>query len=457
LIGSVDSKSIIRNKYFERGSHLQTAILTCKNPAAVQEYCQKKFEGYNSWYYPESVRNEKCIQYYLAASEENRKYVKMAYRQVFRVAFPEQVANRTQKALEDEPKVESSLWREKAEGKVACADGTLAQLQMWKKDQDYQLGQDFFLRMQTLIAEFDPRLCDPKGFKAESEARRVAELTGKTTKTAKDVGAEFDAMLGYKQRAGITFKARDEDWGQIKLKLEEEFRAGIWGSGSAKAAMTRLGVSAEVMVEIVLGAQLELSGDCTWKKGNYGLNLQGGCHLFAGARANFVASLSAKAREGLNASISAGAFAGFEASVSGSCAFQYGGEDMARVEATAGITFGAGATFEASIGCSIFGPTEITFGGSLTLGMGSSTSVTTSINFSGIYLAGRAEFTRLIYLPTILKGYSPELMTQDRKNLHYLEKCLTRVEKDKQSLIEAMEGYDKTPEESRSLLRKMDL
>lgn len=436
---------------------MQTAILTSKNPLAVQEYCRKKFEGFNAWYYPESARNEKCIQYYIAASDENKKYVKLAYRQVFNVGFPEEQANRTQKGLEDRPKVESSVWREKAEDKVVSAEAALAKLQMWKKKQDYQEGEDFFLRMQTLVADFDPRLCDPKGFKAESEARRVAELTGKTTKSAKEVSAEFDAMLGYRQKAGITFKARDEDWGKIKASLEEEFRVGFWGSGSAKAAMQRLGVSAEVMAEIALGAQLELSGDCTWKKGDYGLNLQGGCHLFAGARANFVASLSAKAREGLTASISAGAFAGFEASVSGSCAFQYGGEDIARVDATAGITFGAGATFEASVNCSIFGPTLITFGGSLTLGMGSSTSVTTAIDFTGIYLAGRAQFTRLIYLPTIMKGYSDELMTQERKNKQYLDKCLARIEKDKQSLIEAMEGYDKTPEESRSLLRKMDL
>jgi hypothetical protein len=56
-----------------------------------------------------------------------------------------------------------------------------------------------------------------------------------------------------------------------------------------------------------------------------------------------------------------------------------------------------------------------------------------------------------------MRGYSPELMTQDRKNLHYLEKCLARIDKDKQSLIEAMEGYEKTPEDSRTLLRKMDL
>lgn len=437
---------------------MQTAILTCKNPTAVQEYCQKKFEGMDVWYYSVAARNEKCIKYYLAASKENQKYVRIAYLQAFKTPFPEQEANRTLKSLEDEPQISSSEWLEKAEDKVASADATIAKLEIWKEKQKYQEGPDFFLRMQTLVAEFDPRLCDPRGFKTESEARRVAQLTGKTSKSAKEVSAEFDGIIGFKQSAGVTFEASSDRWGEIAGRLdEEEFKAGIWGKGSAQAKMEHLGFSTEIQAAIAIGAHLKVEGDCTWKKGDYGLNLQGGCKLFAGAKGSFSAVLSAKAREGLNASISAGAFAGFEASVHGSCAFQYDGDDLYRVDASAGITFGVGATFEASLSANIFGPTVITVGGSVTVGLGTSTSVTTSVNFSGIYLAGRAEFTKLIYLPTIMRGYSPELMTQDRKNLHYLEKCLARIDKDKQSLIEAMEGYEKTPEDSRTLLRKMDL
>jgi hypothetical protein len=61
-----------------------------------------------------------------------------------------------------------------------------------------------------------------------------------------------------------------------------------------------------------------------------------------------------------------------------------------------------------------------------------------------------------MYLPTIAKGYRMDLMTQDAKNLHYLEKCIARIGEGVNGMQERLASVKKVPEEKQSLLMKMD-
>ena len=69
------------------------------------------------------------------------------------------------------------------------------------------------------------------------------------------VSAQFEGMIGIQQNASVTFEAYSANWGEINAKLEEEFKAGIWTSGEAKAKIEKLGFSAEVQAAIAIGAQ----------------------------------------------------------------------------------------------------------------------------------------------------------------------------------------------------------
>src|SRR4029079_9733005 len=98
--------------------------------------------------------------------------------------------------------------------------------------------------------------------------------------------------------------------------------------------------------------------------------------------------LSLKARTGLEASFEARAFAGFRASVSGTAEFNYDGKPLVSATGRAEVSFGVGGGLTASLKAPIFGATEVNFTTSATLGIGFGVSAETSINFTGIYLAG---------------------------------------------------------------------
>jgi hypothetical protein len=401
------------------------------------------------------------MQYYLAASDQNKPIVEGAYFLTFHSVFPKQEAVNYAKQLERKnatkgSKMESSDFRGYLAERSAEAQELLNRLTKWKKDGDYQEGITFLL-MKEIIGAYNSDWVNEKTLGVELEARRKMELNHTLTTSDKEVSAQFDFMVGVAEHVNIDFKPRlPVRWGEVNAKLEQSFKGGVWGHGSAKATMEKLGFSAELQAELVIGAELNIDGTCEWKKGNYGLALAGNCNMFLGARGNVSATLSASARKGIQASVDAGAFAGFEASVSGTCDFTYKDKSLANLSASAGITFGVGAEFSASLSTTIFGPTSISCSASYTLGLGTSVSTQTQIDFSQIYLAGREEFMKVVYLPTLLRGYRMDLMTQDRENLHYLEKCIVRLTDEIEELDAAMTSFDKVPMEKRPLLQSMD-
>jgi hypothetical protein len=379
---------------------------------------------------------------------------------MFKAPLPKSLVKQIETELERKASgpvmVAQSDWIEGKTSRKESAKQLLDQLIRWKEDGDYQLGEGFFLQLQSRVAEFDSSLVNPQEFLTEKELKRVATLTGKTTRSAKEVQAEFEGMIGIKQSAGITFEAYHPKWGQINAALKEDFKAGAWASGNARAALTKRGFDVEAQAMVAFGAELNIDGSCTWKLADHGLDLSGNCNLFAGAQGTFDAKLSADLFKGINASLEMSAFAGVQASVTGKCAFTYGDKPMLGVDATASVQFGVGGSFSGTLKVPIFGATEIGFATSATLGLGFGVSTSTQIHFSQIYLAGKEDFRRLMYLPTIAKGYRMDLMTQDAKNLHYLEKCIARIGDGVTGLEEKIASVKKIPQEKQRLLMELD-
>lgn len=439
---------------------MRADILQSKNSDEVRTYLNKKFKGFNSWTYSKDRRNQKCANYYVCASEDNKRLVESVYFSVFQASFPKALANQVQQDLERKAEgpvmLERSQWIEMQEDRQQSAQQLLDQLIKWKEEGDYQEGEMFFLQMQARVREFDPSLVNPKEFLTEKEVKRVASLTGSKTKTAREVQAEFEGMIGVQQSAGVKFEAYSAKWGQINAALKEDFKAGAWASGSVKAALKKTGLSAEVQAAAAFGCELNIDGSCTWKLADHGLDLSGNCNLFAGANASLNAKLSADLLKGFNASIAMGAFAGVSASVTGKCAFTYDDKTMVGVDATASVQFGVGGSLSGKLAVPIFGATEIGFSSSVSIGLGFGVSTNTEIHFAQIYLAGKDDFRRLCYLPTIAKGYRMDLMTQDAKNLHYLDKCIARIGDGVTGIQDKIASVKKVPQEKQSLLMRMD-
>jgi hypothetical protein len=417
-------------------------LYALQDPAQVREYVGRKFSAFKSSFMLPVRRRSKCIEYWLNA-RGNRQVVEDVYGFVFKQAFPKTEALQKEQALNkkyDVHKTNSTEWVEKQEKQAGRIGKTVDRLKQWEQQGDYQEGEDFFLRLKTEVEPFDESLCDPRQFSTEHEAQRRMNLTGATTRTANKVGAEFDGMVGYQQKAGATFQVFDPRFGQLVAKFEEEFKAGLWGSGSWAATKGKTSLSVEAAAELAIGAQLTMEGKCEWKsaRGKAGLELGGRANVFAGARGSAAMKLSASAQEGIEATISAGAFVGLSASIEGSCSILYDDRQLASVNASAEITFGAGVTFAASLKQPIFGATEISFDTSVTLGFGTGVAAQVEIDFSEIYLAGQEQFRNVIYLPTIAKGYSPSLMTQDLKNKHYLKKAITMLGSEQEEIEETV-------------------
>jgi len=431
-------------------------LIKLQDPAQVREYVGKKFADFKSSVMLPGRRRTKCIQYWLNAGG-NRQVVEDVYGFVFKQAFPRAEALQQEEALNKKynvHKTNSNEWVENQEKQAQRIGKTVGRLKQWEEQGDYQEGEDFFLRLKTEVEPFDRTLCDPRQFSTEHEARRRMDLTGTTTRTANKVGAEFDGMIGYQQKAGATFEVFDPRFGQLVAKFEEEFKAGLWGSGSWAATKGRTSLSVEAAAELAIGAQLTMEGTCQWKSphGKAGLELGGRANVFAGARGSAAMKLSASARDGLEAAISAGAFVGLSASIEGSCALLYDDRQLASVQASAEITFGAGVTFAAALKQPIFGATEISFDTNVTLGLGTGVAAQVEIDFTEIYLAGQEQFRNVIYLPTIAKGYSPALMTQDRKNKHYLKKAITALGSEQEEIEETVVSFKNMNPEKQPLL-----
>ena len=434
---------------------MRTDILTQGSGSEAFDYCLRKFKKMDSPFYPRKARDKKCILYYIAASMSNRGEVERAYQVAFKQFFPDGadlIEKQMQLKADKQQKKSSVEWREETTGKIEDGQQLLELLKDWKAGQKYQEGEAFFLELQSKIRDFDSTLCDPTEFRSEAEILRVAKLTGKMNKTAKEVSVEFEGMIGIRQTASIKFEHFNENWGVINAALEEEFKLGAWTSGSAKAKMEKLGFTLEAQAALAIGAQLNIDGNLTWRKGKAGLDLKGSGELFAGAEGALSGRLSANVRKGLEASFEAKAFAGFRAKVSGEAAFVYGEKSLVGIKAEAEVSFGVGGEISASFKAPIFGATQVSFTSSAAIGLGTGVSVETTVNCSEIYLAGAEKFREVVYWQMIARGYSQELMTQDFKNLYYLNKCINRISLEVEGMEERVRSFDKTKPEKQRLL-----
>lgn len=435
---------------------MKTKLLETGSPDEVRVYLTKKFKKFNSGFYLKKTRKKKCILYYVAASDSNRQILESVYFVTFKETFPRGEANRYEDELERQAnrsfKVERGEYVRRKASKISDAEELLRQLVKWKEEGAYQEGERFYTQLRGAISTYDPRLVSPTEFMTEAEINRVARLTGSFRKSDKELHAEFEGMIGIQQRAAVSFEAYSPNWGLINAKLEEEFKLGAWGSGEAQAKMSKLGFSLEAQAAVAIGAELNIDGALTWKKGKAGLDLKGNCNVFAGAEGALSGKLSLKAKEGLEASFEARAFAGFRASATGTAEFNYDGKTLVSASGTAEVSFGVGGACAGSIKVPIFGGTEISFETNVTLGLGFGASATTEIDFTGIYLMGAEQFRKLIYLPQLARGYRMDLMTSDAKNLHYLEKCIARIGEDIESMSDMVSSLERVPTEKQSLL-----
>jgi hypothetical protein len=58
----------------------------------------------------------------------------------------------------------------------------------------------------------------------------------------------------------------------------------------------------------------------------------------------------------------------------------------------------------------------------------------------------------MVYWRTMARGYEAVLMESDAKNLHYLKKCIARLEAEIADTDDLVNSYKNTPMEKRSLL-----
>jgi len=388
--------------------YMNTTLLESESGDGVQTYLTKKFKEFKSGFYTKESRRAKCIRYYVAASNANRGTVESIYEGVFKEAFPIGQAKKYLAKLQRQASgpllVGTGEYIAHKHDRISKGEALLAQLNQWKADGEYQMGERFFTQLMDAVGKYDKGLISATEFQAEWEINRVANLTGSFSKTAKQVSTEWDGMLGIKQHAGVSFKADVGRWGEISAKLEESFKAGSWTKGSASAEMHKLGFSAEVQVAVAMGLELNMDGSATWKKDKVGIDLSGNMNLFVGAQASLQGNLSVNALKGLAASFELNAFAGFSASVTGTAAFTYADKELVSATATAYVLFGVGGNVSGSINAPIFGPTQIAFSRQVAVGLGHGVSCSTAINFSEIAMASSEQFRKLAYLPTLAQG-----------------------------------------------------
>lgn len=428
--------------------------LTSSSEPQVRDYVLTKFRKFNNFLYPKSARQRKCIEYYNAAagSPHGLRAVVDAYFSIFQASFPKDEAERQARQAAGPAKREFGEWVRSKHGRKAELELTLKQLKQWKEAHAYEDGPRFMAQLESAAGWVDGDIFDTVTFSKEFEARCKRELTPdhEITKTGASVSVE--GLIGFEQKAAARFAAKPAAWTEISARLEQSFKAGAWGSGSAEAKLAGLGFSTEIQAAVAIGTQLDVSGECQWKQGRGSLKLEGSAQVFLGVQASADAALSLGARKGLKASFDAGAFAGFSAQSGGKCSFNYDGKEIAAAEATAQIGFGIGAAFSASLAAPLFGPTAISVGGNVTFGVGSGTNVDLAFNFSEAALAASNEFRKLVYLPTMAQGYRPDLITSDARNLHYLNKAIDRITEEIEAAEESINSATRIPREKRPLL-----
>ncbi len=437
--------------------------LNSRDATVCETYITKKFKTFKGVTYSKSSRRRKCGEYYIAAAggPYGQGIIIRVYPAIFGgEMFDDDVAEaRAAAALAKKPEkimMESGAFFDRKQ-KHAAGLARLRDELIRERDgsEAWQGGPAYFASLKTRMAKIDTTVCDSTQFVREFSAECSAKIRSSSTLTREEAAADFDLMIGFSESAAIGFEARTTNWGDISGKLEQSFKAGLWASGSAKAKMSALGISAEVQAAIAVGMLLNVEGDLKWTKGNAGLQLGGKAEAFAGARAELAAKLSLTAREGFEASIAAGAFAGLEFKAEGSCALTYKGEKLASAGGSASITFGAGASFEASIKAPLFGPTSISMEGNLTLGMGGASAVKVEVDFDQMALASSSAFREVVYWRVMARGYEATLMESDAKNLYYLNKCIKRLGQEIDEENASIASYESTPMEKRGLLQEV--
>jgi hypothetical protein len=433
---------------------MQIDKIRSSDSRVVEGYILKKFTEFNGLTYSSSSRKKKCIAYYLAAkgSPHGQAVIERIYQQVFKQILPDPPAPKAG-GLTAGKKSSDDWLDEQGEYAVELTEA-LAVLKLWKATNMWQEGESFYAGLVTRVQFVDESICNQQEFQSEYSAVCRSEITSSAAVNDKEREAKFALMVGVEQAASCAFEARSMNWGLINGKLDESFKAGIWSSGTAKLKMDRLGFSAEMQAAIAIGAQLNLEGDLRWSsKGGKGVLVLGGtAEVFVGARASAETKLSVSARTGLEASIKAGCFAGFSAKAEGTCSFSYDGKEIASATASAGILFGAGAEFEASIKAPIFGPTEISFAASAAVGLGVSSAAAVSFSFNAAALASSQQFRQMVYWRTMAKGYEMTLMNSDAKNLYYLNKSIKRLGDELESTTDAVDSFNRMPLDKRPLL-----
>lgn len=426
----------------------------------VRTYIQKKFEDMNSAFYPSYMRRGKCIAYYLAAQGTpwGQMVIKEKYLFIYREAWPhgEVAAAAAAASAGYQPRAHNE--KHEARARISTLTNGLERLRKWERDQSYQEGPDFFnqLKATAKILDEDGRLCNESNFKQEFAATWRPNQESSSSVDSDGAVINFEGLLGIRQKASVCFEANSPNWGEINSKLEQSFKAGAWGQGSAKAKMTKLGLSVEAQASIAIGAQLEVTGDLLWQNGKVGLELGGAASVFGGARAGAEASLSLSARQGIEAAFSAEAFVGFEAKVEGQCSFSYDGNEVFNVKGGAGIAIGIGGKLTAGFSAPIFGPNEISIETEVAFGLGIDLRGSVGIDFSQAGLAAGGLFQSVIYFPTLLKGYQNDLNMDNAKNLHYLNKSIKTFEAEIDALNARLLVISRMPPEKQSLLSAMD-
>lgn len=434
---------------------------------SAKQYLQTVFKALKGRRYTSSSRKKKIANLYLEldGATTYETLVRSVYTSVYFEAFPVlEVQKLKQKRfdkiakkynLNSQPKKESNEWLLEKKQKLSQLSLLLNELETWEKEGEWQEGELFFSKLQSRVEPFDETICNKTNF-SKSFQTYTNKLVTEASREGKEVNASYDALIGYAQDAEISFAADVGDWGQINAKLEESFKAGAWSKGSAQAKLSKTGLSTEIQAAIAIGAQLHLGGTLDWSKdtmnNTIGVQLAGEADLFAGARASGLAKLSVSATKGLNIALKADAFAGFEAKCKGTCAFKYDGEDLAKVQATAGVSFGVGGKLNGEIQASLFGPTVIDFEANATLGIGATVGTKTAIHVDKMALAAKSEFSTLVYLPTIKRGYKLDLINDDRKNRFYLTKSINYIKKMRDETQLSINTFQDTPLDQQALL-----
>jgi len=431
-------------------------ILLNGNATTVKAYMLKKYATWSSWHWSVDKRNNMVVKYYDFASTDNQQVIRTSFADYFREPWPAEKLRQyqaIQKQKDDKwsNKVEFSEAVKMKKEHLAEMETTLLLLKDWKTGRGkVQEGEDFYLELKATVEPLIVGTFDRAMLRNENYVRGVSALTHSGSLTKSKAEGEFDFMAGMKAKTVTDFKF-DQGLLQGAATLDGEMRAGVWGNGSVKAQIGKKGISAEAAMALAFGLEMKVDAATAWSINDFGVALKGNGRLFIGGEASASAKLKVGAK-GFEASVQAGAFVGIKAECSGTISVQYMGGDMISQTATANISCGVGAQFAASIESTLFGPTVFAFAVDLAKGVGGGFSTSTAISFDRVGLAANAKFRDLLYLPTVLKGYSGELMNQERLNAHYLTKSIKCLEDEIESAKETLGSLKNLKQEEGPLL-----